>query len=182
MQSFPPPFTDRGPLRAFTASGHLASAYLNEYRIDIIDPVAGAILRSIRRTVPRIPLRDEDWNSLPEIEEIRAAEKEWGSGPIESMGSRGTPCPVLQMRPEFLPVLRTVMTDDAGRLWVEATSRDGFTLAGFDGTGRFVGETTMPTRDPRVTPYIRGNLLYIATVDELGVQGIKVYAIAGGTL
>ena len=35
----------------------------------------------------------------------------------------------------------------------------------------------MPDRDPRVTPYIRNNLLYVVTVDEMDVQGSQVYEV-----
>jgi hypothetical protein len=35
----------------------------------------------------------------------------------------------------------------------------------------------MPDRDPGVTPYVRDNRLYLATIDDLRVQGVQVYDI-----
>jgi hypothetical protein len=180
-QSFPPPFSDRGPLRAFVSPRLMAKAHQNAYRIEIIDVESGAVVRSIQRVTPRVPLRDQDWNALPEIKEIRGVEQELGGGrPYELAGAPGTPCPIYGMRPEFLPVLRTIVADETGRLWVEATAREGFTLALFDAAGRFIGEAAMPDRDPRVAPYVRGNLLYVVTMDEDGVQGIRVYDVRAG--
>lgn len=169
-----PPFSDRGPLRAFTPAGELVKAHRDAFRIDIIDGASGDLRRSIRRTVPPLPLRDEDWEALPEIQLLRRYEREAG-GSLEALGDPGTPCPLDGMRPETLPVLRTVVSDEVGRIWLEVTTREGFALALLDRDGAFLGQTRMPDRDSGVAPYARGDRLYLVTVDDLGLQGIEVY-------
>ena len=114
----------------------------------------------------------------PEIQRLRAFEREAG-GALTAAMDPGTPCPIDEMRPEFLPVLRTVISDENGRLWVEATATTGFTLTVFAADGTVLGETAMPERDPTVSPYARGGLLYLVTRDEYGVQSIEVYEVLG---
>jgi hypothetical protein len=53
----------------------------------------------------------------------------------------------------------------------------GFLLTVFSADGRSLAEAAMPSRDPRVAPFVLGNNLYIGTADELGVQGIEVYEL-----
>jgi sugar lactone lactonase YvrE len=79
------------------------------------------------------------------------------------------------MRPEFFPVLRTLISDDAGRLWVEATAPEGNAWAVIDSTGRLLGEATIPERDGTVRPYARGNLLYLVMKDEDDLQAVHIY-------
>lgn len=173
---FSPPFNDRGPLRAFTPNGDLVRATPDSLYIEIVDVETTAVVRSFSREFPMILLDDDAWNALPEIREIHALEEELGSE-AEAFGSPGDPCGVFEMRPEFQPVVRSLVVDDQGRFWAELTGPEGFVLAGFDGQGTFLGQAPMPDRDPTVYPYVRANRLYIATVDDLGVQGIRVYEI-----
>ena len=146
------------------------------YVIDIIDSASGDTIRSIQHDVPGVAVTDEDWERLPEVQWLRQIELESGAR-LEAVGYPGTPCPLDGMRPEYFPVLRTIVSDEVGRLWVEATDQGGFSLAVFDSSGRLVGEAPMPDRDPRVTPYARRNLLYIVTIDDFDVQGIEVYEL-----
>jgi hypothetical protein len=179
LSGFSPPFTDRGPLRAFTPAGELARGHSDSLYIEIVDPESGAVTRSFSHETRPIPLTDAAWESVPEIREIRQHEEEIFNSKVEAAGPPGNPCPVLEMRPEFHPVMRTLLVDEQGRFWVELTTREGFVLAGFDETGRFLGQAPMPDRDPRVNPYIRDNRLYVVTVDEMEVQGLLVYEIRG---
>jgi hypothetical protein len=179
MSGFSPPFSDRGPLQAFTPTGELVRAHRDTYQLDVIDSRSGEVTRTIRREVPLIPLGDDDWEAVAEVREVRDHERQWG-GRLEAMGFPGKPCPIYEMRPEFFPAIRTVISDETGRLWVEATSRDGSALAVFDVDGRFLGETQMPQRDPKVTPYVQGNRLHIATIDQFDVQSVEVYELRIG--
>jgi hypothetical protein len=73
--------------------------------------------------------------------------------------------------------------DEAGRLWVESTGPDGvgFLLGLIDSDGRLLGEGPMPDRDERVTPFARGDRLYVVTRDSLDVQGVQVYRVTPGS-
>jgi hypothetical protein len=174
MSGFIIPFGDRGPRRAFTPDGYLAKAHPEEYRIDVVAPATGEVVRTIQRDVPRVQLTDDAWEMLPPVRDIRRYEERYG-GPLRALGDG--PCPIYAMRPADQPAIRTLISDDQGRLWVEATAPDGFVLALHDADGTLLGETAMPSRDPRVPPFARGDRLFLVTVDELGVQGIEVYRL-----
>lgn len=171
-QTFRFPFTGRGPLRAFLPTGDLAMADPKTYTIDIVDAASGEVIRSIQRDVEPLPVLEEHWLEQPEARNFAQFEEAYG-GPLLYPG--GAPCPFYTTRPEHLPVIRTLVADEAGRLWVETTAEDGFLLALFDVDGQLLGEAPMPERDDRVAPYARGNLLYLVTRDTLDVQGIEVY-------
>lgn len=68
-----------------------------------------------------------------------------------------------------------MVSDAQGRLWVESTRPGGTTLSLFAADGMFLGETTMPARDPAVAVFVRGNHLHIVTIDNLDVQSIQLY-------
>jgi hypothetical protein len=102
------------------------------------------------------------------------------SGKLTSMEDPSELCPVYALLPEFAPALHSITTDDTGRLWVEATdpnSVGGVVLQVLDRDGILLGEVPAPVRDARVAPYVRGNLLYLVTVDELDVQSIQVFEV-----
>ncbi len=71
--------------------------------------------------------------------------------------------------------------DDRGRLWVESTSEGGFLLSVFGPDGSLLAEGSAPARDQSVAPYVRDDVLYLATRDELGVQTIRMYRITIGS-
>jgi hypothetical protein len=144
--------------------------------LEVVDPESGARIRSLSRDHPRIRLDHATWNALPEIREIRLVEEELGSE-AAAQGSPDDPCPVFEMRPEFQPVVRSLVVDEQGRFWLELTSEGGFVLTGFGAQGSFLGQAPMPDRDPTVYPYVRDGRLYLVTVDGLGVQGLQVYEI-----
>jgi hypothetical protein len=102
------------------------------------------------------------------------------SGKLTSMEDPSELCPVYALLPEFAPAIPSITTDDTGRLWVEATdpnSVGGVVLQVLDRDGILLGEVPAPVRDARVAPYVRGNLLYLVTVDELDVQSIQVFEV-----
>jgi hypothetical protein len=165
------PFARRGPMRAFLPGGVLAVGHRDAYRIDLVDIESGDTIRSITRDYPRIPLTRERWERQDVIRQYRELVSERGAAFLESDPSQ--PCP-LDERPEFLPVLLAVVADDAGRLWVESSTDDGFAVTVFD-NHEPVGQAPMPVRDETVAPYVRANRLYIVTRDEFDVQSIEVY-------
>jgi len=166
------PFARRGPMRAFLPGGVLAAGHRDAYRIDLVDIESGDTIRSITRDYPRIPLTRERWERQDVIRQYRELVTEHGAAFLQSDPSQ--PCP-LDERPEFLPVLFAVVADDAGRLWVESSTDDGFAVTVFDADHEPVGQAPMPVRDETVAPYVRANRLYIVTRDEFDVQSIEVY-------
>jgi sugar lactone lactonase YvrE len=72
-------------------------------------------------------------------------------------------------------VIRSIIADERGRLWIEAATPQGFAIAVIDAEGRMLGEVPLPTRDARVPLYARGGRLYLVTRDTLDVQSIQVY-------
>lgn len=169
----------RGPPRAFLPTGEAVLAHGDAYRIDVVDPRSGVVLRSITRDLEPRPLLDVDWEAFAEIQELRAYERQAG-GPLVARG--GVPCPIDDMRPATFPMIRALVADDAGRLWVEASSGAGTLLAVHAPDGRLLGETSMPERDERVAPFARDGRLYLVTVDDLGVQSVEVYRVRGADL
>jgi len=180
LRSFRYPFTGRGPLRALLPGGELAMADPASYTIDVVDPTTGSVTRTIRRDVEPLPLREDWWEEQAEVQDFIAFVRRHG-GPALSLG--GSPCPYYTVRPDHLPVLRTLIADEAGRLWVESTGPDGvgFLLGLIDSDGRLLGEGPMPDRDERVTPFARGDRLYVVTRDSLDVQGVQVYRVTPGS-
>ncbi|MEX0891580.1 MAG: hypothetical protein WEB88_05360 [Gemmatimonadota bacterium] len=177
FQGGPLPYFDRGPLRAFLPNDRLALAYRDTFRIDIVDIHSQEVVKIIRRPYPRVSVSGDEWESQPEIQFFRDLAREAGTELRDR--NTGGPCASDDLRPDFLPILRTIVSDDTGQLLVEATAADGngFTFTLYDSTGSLIGETRMPDRDPDVRPYFRGDRLYIGTIDSLGVQSIEVYEI-----
>jgi hypothetical protein len=173
----PLPYFDRGPLRAFLPNDRVAFGHREAFRIDIVDIHTHEVVQILRRPYPRVPVTVDDWESQPEIRFFRNLAREAGVELVDR--DRGGPCASEDLRPEYLPVLRTLISDDAGRLWVESTAPDGegYSLTLYDSDGTLIGETRMPDRDPDVLPYVRADHLYVATVDSLGVQSVALYSI-----
>jgi hypothetical protein len=172
----PAPFNDSGSLRAFLPTGEIALAYQDAYMIDIYDVLTGQQRRSIKRAYSAVPLSDDDWENQPETQYFRALERQYG--PLRHT-TESRPCPYPELRPAFWPVIRAIVSDDMGRLWVESSSADESrsTLTLFSASGEPIGETTMPGWDRRVLPYARGNRFYFVTRDSLDVQSIEVYQL-----
>src|SRR5699024_2072954 len=95
----------------------------------------------------------------------RRIEQEFG----RLSGLDGQPCRILE-RPAVEPLIRSMVSDDEGRLWVESTTTQGTTLTGIGPGGELLGEAFMPARDMRVAPYRRGDRLCPPTVDERDVE------------
>jgi hypothetical protein len=165
------PFSDGGPFIAFLPGGEMARATRDgAFRIDVLDAGSGRIVRTYRRDVQPRPVSDEVWEADRWVRDARTIESEHG----ELTAQGGTPCPVLN-RPTHEPLMRSMVSDEQGRLWVESTTARGTTLTGIGPRGELLGEVMMPTRDRRVAPYVRANKLYLTTVDDLDVQSVEVF-------
>jgi hypothetical protein len=168
IYTFRPLFGNRGPLRAFTPDGLLARAEETAYRIDLVEAERGTNVRTLERDYPPLPVTDDAWQRA--TRSFREVERR--------VGSLG--CDIEGMRPEFFPVLRTLISDDSGRLWVEATAPEGIAWAIIDPSGGLLGEAPMIERDGRVIPYARGNFLYLVAVDENEQQAVHVFEARPG--
>jgi hypothetical protein len=113
-----------------------------------------------------VPISDAEW------EEATREHREWVAR------APGVKCdPVEFTRPAAKPAIRDIFHDDAGRMWVEAVSPDGFELDVFDEEGRQVGAIASPGRDGSVRPYVRDDMLYLAAADSLDVQSVRLFRI-----
>jgi sugar lactone lactonase YvrE len=137
----------------------------SDYRIALITS-AGDTARIIEKRSDGVPISDAEWD------EATAEYRDWMAK------APGAKCdPVEYTRPASKPAVRNIFHDDAGRMWVEATSRDGFTFDIFDRDGRQVGSVASPARHRAVPPYIRSDRIYMVTADSLDVQSVRVFII-----
>ena len=138
----------------------------SNYRLAILDPGSGDTLRVVERVHEPVPVTDQLWA----IETREFHERDRTEGPFA--------CGIESRRPELLPVIRSVVSDDSGRVWVESmTGREAFLIAAVDSAGRVLGEATLPPRDDGVPLYIRDGKLYLVAQDSLGVQAVHTYRI-----
>src|SRR5690606_9918176 len=156
-----------GPLRAFVSPQELARVSPEEYRIDVIDVTSGDTVRTLERDYPALRLTDEEWAEATRyFHEIDRA-----VGPLN--------CDLESMRPEYLPIVRSMVSDNEGRLWVETRRADGYAVSVIDREGQLLGEASLPPRDVRVPLYVRNGRLYLVAIDEYDVQSLEVYGIEG---
>ncbi len=174
------PFKNPRSLMAVTPAGEIVRGHLDKYQIDILDAVTGRTLRSIRRDVTPRPLTNADLTQTIEGEELLAFERS-GGGKLFGDLTRKTPCPIYNLLPKTGPPLRSVTTDDAGRLWVESmhpTQPGKLALHIYNPAGAVIAETVMPERDMRIAPFVRGERLYAVTTDDMGVHSIAIYRLS----
>lgn len=137
----------------------------DEYRIALIT-AAGDTARVIEKRHEAVPISDAEWS------EATAEYRDW------MVKAPGAKCnPVEFTRPASKPAVRDIFHDDGGRMWVEATSREGFTFDVFDREGRQIGSLPAPARHRDVPLYIRGDRLYLVVVDSLDVQSVRVFGV-----
>jgi hypothetical protein len=151
----------------------------SEYRLEFVNPESGNVVHTIERTAPRRPLMQQDLERSWEGRELAFSEREVG-GRLISMERPGEPCRVYELLPETAPAILSLRGDQLGRLWLEVTdasSEDGVVLQILDQNGALLGEVQAPPRDARVAHYVRGNLLYLVSVDDLDVQSIHVFEL-----
>ena len=145
--------------------GQIAVVPGAEYHIALIT-AAGDTVRVIDKEYEPVSISDAEWT------EATAEYRDWMAK------APGAKCnPVEFTRPASKPAVRDIFHDDGGRMWVEVTSRDGFTFDVFDREGRQIGSTPAPARYRDVPPYIRGDRLYVVVADSLDVQSVRVFGV-----
>jgi hypothetical protein len=146
--------------------GELVTARTDAYRIAVVS-TRGDTLRVISRDVAPVPVSDSEWAAgLAEYGEFRAK-------------NPGASCdPLSPTRVRLKPVLRNLVFDDAGNLWVERRSKEGDVLDVFDGAGKLIGTLPAPAHDADIPFYVRRDRLYTITVDEAtGAQAVNAYRV-----
>ena len=161
---FSNPYATR-PTPVPAPDGNLAVVPSAAYAIAVVAP-AGDTVRVVERTYEPVPITDAEWAAAT------APYREWTSK------AAGAKCdPVEFTRPDAKTAIGGVFHDDAGRMWVEAVARDGFTFDVFDRDGRQVASMAAPERDRRVPPSFRGDRVYLVVADSLDVQAVGVFGI-----
>lgn len=148
-------------------AGELVTARTDAYRIAVVSP-RGDTLRMISRDVAPLAVSDSEWTAgLTEYADFRA------KNPTADCD------PTSPARVRLKPILRNLVLDDAGNLWVEHRSAEGDMLDVFGRDGRLAGTLAVPPHDVDVPYYVRGDRLYTITVDEAtGGQAVNVYRVA----
>ena len=161
---FATPFGSKA-IYAVTPDGRLAVGRTGTYRIGVIG-AAGDTVRVFTRAVDPIPIADSAWSAgTADFAEFK--EKHPGA-PCEPSGFE---------RPAAQPPIRLFRWDDEGRLWVEATTPEGYRFDVFDADGALLGSVPAPSRDEEIPRYVRGGRLIAVVTDEDGTQSVQVRAV-----
>lgn len=151
--------------QAFNTTAMLVG-WSDEYRLAFIGPKGDTVrLVDYDRAPP--PISDHEWDSS--MTRFREWRKDWSGAECKPGGE--------PERPAAKPFFRALWVDPDQRVWVEAYAADGFTFDVFDANGRLLGTMLAPRRAKSVTPYARGDRLYLVTSDSLGVQYVRVFRI-----
>jgi hypothetical protein len=147
-------------------AGELVTARTDAYRIAFVSP-KGDTLRTISRDIAPVVVSDSEWTAgLEEYTDFRA------KNPAASCD------PASPTRIRLKPILRDLVFDDAGNLWVEYRSAEGDMLDLFDRAGKLIGTLSAPAHDADIPIYVRGDRLYVVTLDEAtGAQAVTVYRV-----
>ena len=135
------------------------------YHIALITST-GDTARIIEKQYDAVPVSDTEWDE---------ATKEYRDWMEKAPGAKCNP--VEFTRPAAKSAVRDIFHDDDQQMWVEVTSRDGFTFDVFDREGRQIGSVPAPARYRDVPPYIRGDRLYLVVADSLDVQSVRVFNV-----
>jgi len=145
--------------------GRLAS-WTDAYRFALLD-ATGDTVRTVSWLRDPVPIDDDAWEE--ETAEFRGFQQ----------ARRTADCdPASPHRPSHHATLRHLSTDDAGRLWVESYTPEGYVWDVFDGDGRWLAEVRLPERQEVVPPYIRDGVLYQVETDDFDVQYVTAYRIS----
>jgi len=141
-------------------------ARASSYRLAFID-AGGDTLRTVSRDVAAPPVPDSAWSGV--MERYRKFRESW----------KGADCEGGLERPDRAPILRGITFGEGGRVLVERGTAGGRVLDLFGRDLRLEGTVAVPPDgDASVSPYLRGDRLYLVTADGLGVQRVRSYAIA----
>ena len=133
------------------------------YRM-VFTSTLGDTLRVVEYGSSDIPVTDDDWEG--QLDRWRAFTDEYPGG---SCG------PII--RPERKRLIHNVFYADLGRLWVErvqmeSSSQERFDIFEYD--GKLVGKVVTPERTWEAPPFIRGDKVYLVTLDSLDVPFVHV--------
>jgi hypothetical protein len=145
------------PIRAWDAAGFIWCSSNDRYEILKIRLIRGDTVLRVTSALAPIPVTD--------------AEREAAIAPIRAAFARsGQPAPDFGNIPRVKPALQAIDVDNAGRLWVRATTNDTTrtVFEVWDGTsGRQLATVTAPWRIPgALRPLIRGDTMYTVILDE----------------
>jgi len=141
-----------GPIRAYDLRGALWCGHSGGYRLARLRLPSGDTLAVLRGNGKPLP--------------VTAAEIEEALGPTLERFKGAT---LDRSRiPKVKPLLRSLLVDDAGRLWVWRTTADGATAFDvYDTAGKAIASVAGPADlSPYPTPVIEGNTLYGVVTGE----------------
>lgn len=160
------PLFGNGPLRTVTEDGLVATVQEDQLRVTVVALHTGDTLQVLTEPHDRYPVSDDEW--LAVTEEFRRQEA--AVGPFE--------CDIDAMRPTYRPLVRSITADRQGHLWIETTAEEGYRLIGValnEGSTASPGSFRLPARDARVPLAVRCDMLFLVSVDALGVQTLQVF-------
>ena len=161
---FSTPFGSRA-VYGVSPDGRLAVGRTGAYRIHVIGP-AGDTVQTFSRAVEPILIADSAWTAgTADLARFKA----------KYPGARCQPAGF--ERPAAQPPIRMFRWDDAGRLWVEATTPDGHRFDVFGPDGALLGSVPAPLRDEEIPWHVRGDRLYTVLTGEDGAQTVQVHAV-----
>lgn len=155
-------------LRVPAPGGQIAESWSGNYRIAFLD-AAGDTIRVIERDLPRLIPTDEEWDR--QVAQFDSILSELSAPSCD---------PRRPQRPEEKALIRAILFDDEGGLWVERRTEDGFALDAFDHLGALRGSVNIPTRAEGVSVFIRGDRVYVVVQDELGVDIVLGFEVRTG--
>lgn len=146
--------------------GDLVTARTDRYRVAFVSP-RGDTLRTVGREVAPVPVSDSEWTEgIAEYTDFRA----------KNPNANCDPASPPRMRVK--PIVRSLVFDDAGNLWVEHRSPSGDMLDVFDSAGKLLGTMPAPAHDAGIPLFVRGQRLYAVELDETtGAQLVKVFRV-----
>jgi hypothetical protein len=163
---FEPIWPDRGPIRAFAPNGDLISSIPDSLDLLVQGASATSRPRRLVRAGGRVPVTQVVWDSV--AKELLETVKVHGKVTCSSQSTK----------PEWLPMVRAIATDEAGRIWVETTApAGGGVLSGIEADGSPFGSVTLPARDESVPLVVRGGKLFMVVKDADDIQSVRVFTI-----
>ena len=147
--------------------GVIYSATADIYRIAITRGGSDT-LRVIERALPAEPVSDEEWAAQnTEFEEFRREQ------PDASCDMRAL------SRASSKPFIENIYVAPDGKLWVEVVRTAGNRLEFFDPEGRLLGSVPAPPLREQRVPMFHDDLLVTIRRDDLDLDHIDVWRLAG---
>jgi len=127
---------------------------------------SGDTLRVVRREAEEVAMTDQRWSAIAERFDAWLEDKD------------ASQCEPRELtRPDFLPALRSVVVDVAGRIWVERTTWEGTVWEGYDDSGEPVGALPGLGHDrERTVPFFGDRFVAWVTRGEFDIPLVRVAA------